>query len=303
MAIPFAFGGAKVAPKKLLPKVPKSTAGFGGAAGLAPATPSVPASTPFVPPSSTFNYGGDLTPQVDPSAFFTQLRNDPMYQGADVAYNTAIGSGRQSLADSIKQLVIRGGWGQQLKDKLPSSLSSYGSEIDPATIEAASANPLSSRAQLNQQLSRQQSDLAYELAGRGTLGGGGYATGNTQLTQGYDVASSNAMNQLLDTIGQGASNFGTYSANAASARDQAYAAAAARLAQMPATGPARMTPGGNPMDAIAAALPGDTSNRLANSILNQPTGTFDYNALDRSLNIPTQADILKQFADLYPAYR
>ena len=47
------------------------------------------------------------------------------------------------LADQIRQLVIRGGW--DLRSQMPGRASQYAGDIDPATLDAAAANPMSAK--------------------------------------------------------------------------------------------------------------------------------------------------------------
>lgn len=286
--VPSASGGAyDTGRSTFLPAVPS----LGGSS-------SVPSgSTPAVPSSgfSGFDFGGDLTPQVDPNAYLSELQGDPMYQNADQAFSAQVGSARSSLADQIRQMVIRGGW--DLRSQMPASLAPYASDIDQATVDAGTANPLSARAQLNQQLSQQQGDLAYNLSGRGISNSGALGSGNTQLQQGYDKASYDTMNQLLDAIGQGAGNYANVVANATSARNSAYEAAASRLAQMQMYAMYGQTPGGYSLGQIAAALPHDTNSVLGKAILSTPS--FDYQGLDRALGVPTQQQILGSYLPGY----
>jgi hypothetical protein len=198
---------------------------------ISPTTPWAPNPTTTTTTTGTDTSSGGGTGGGGGS-YLDELMSDPMSQAAVSAFGRAIQGGRQSLVDSFKQQIIRGGWGD-IVSRMPASLrSQYGGDIDQATIDAANANPLSDRAQLQRGLSQANTANAYELAARGMLQSGDYATGMAQNQNAYDTQSYAGLNQLLDTLGQGASNFAQYSAQQEAMKNQALEAVAQRLAMM-----------------------------------------------------------------------
>jgi hypothetical protein len=171
--------------------------------------------------------GGGITVPFD---YESAIRSDYLYPGVESAFNTATAAGRAALREMIRNAVIQSGY--NISSTIPSDLSEYAGDIDPATAAAAAANPLSGRAQLQDALTRGQSDLNYDLAARGIGRSGALEAGNTDLLRQYDVQSNTQQQDLLSAIRNGVGQYRSSLADASTQRQNALAAIATRLAQM-----------------------------------------------------------------------
>jgi hypothetical protein len=180
--------------------------------------------------TTTITNPGSTAGKIKPS-YNLELTSDFAYDPTMKAYNEALQGARDSLRDQIRQAVIRSGY--DIRGKVPASLASYVSDIDDPTMATANANQLSDRAQLQKQLDTGLSDLAYNLAGRGTQRSGALSAGAGDLDQQYQVASNDQQNSLLDAIGGGVGGYEDISRSARSQRDAALQAIADRLSRLP----------------------------------------------------------------------
>jgi hypothetical protein len=237
-------GGGFTVPKK--PAVPKTnyiagygpgqmgppSAGYESYVGLTPGS--------FAPPSiadTGGSTGGDTTTDdgsagFDPNGYLGELEADPMWQAAAAAYRARSDALRSALTGGIETLGIRSGYDLGSAMRGNPSLAAYAGDFTDADRLAAEQNPFSTRALNQQAFDTGQRALRYQLAGQGTLRGGGWGTGNTGLLNTQRLNDYNAMNQLLDQI---TGNVGTYLSGidqATATRNAAQEAVASRLAQL-----------------------------------------------------------------------
>lgn len=189
--------------------------------------PGPPASTPWAPPAPP-------KAPLDPSE--QEILDDPIYQAALGNANYNIDTGRRSLRDQIRQLVINSGYNPTLSGEL----AGYAADVDEGTRAAAATNQFSTRAQARAGLSLGQRKLRYSLAARGILGSGALASGQSFLGMSTAAREHQNMLDLLNKITAGA---GTYTGLQATERGtlaDAMNATAMRLAAQP--GPTYDTP-------------------------------------------------------------
>src|SRR4029077_2790160 len=79
-------------------------------------------------------------------------------------------------------------------------LGDYAGDFNQATLDAAAANPLSARAQLDKALNQSQSDLPYLLAARGVARSGALPVGLGSLQNQYDVQKQQGLGDLLSAL-------------------------------------------------------------------------------------------------------
>jgi hypothetical protein len=173
---------------------------------------------------------------IDPSAYMGELTSDPLYQSGLSSYNSQVAANRSALANALRQSVIQGGWAPGT-GKGQVNLSNVGGQdfsgdIDQATIDAANANQMSDRAQLQQQLNKGLATIPYQLAARGAArsGAANVATGNVQNQ--YDVAANTALQNLSQAIGGNVSTYAQNQANALTNWNTTQSGVANRLAQI-----------------------------------------------------------------------
>jgi hypothetical protein len=112
-------------------------------------------------------------------------------------------------------------------------------------MQAAGQNQMSTKAQIQNQLTKGLSGLNYALAARGALQSGAQATGAGQLNQAADQQGYQSMQSLIDAIRGGAANYGQYQSDQATQLQNAREAVATRLAGLQGySGPADGSTGG-----------------------------------------------------------
>jgi hypothetical protein len=150
------------------------------------------------------------------------IAGDPTYSGALAGINKQNQFDRGALQEAIRRAVTQSGYNLGTDDW-----------IDATTQQAAAANPLSTRAQIADQLRQGSAQSDAALAARGILSSGQFTQNRGQLQRGADTADAAARDQLLSTILGGQTNY----ANAVSGRDAELRAlresVAGRLAQNP----------------------------------------------------------------------
>jgi hypothetical protein len=164
------------------------------------------------------------------------IGGDPEYASALSGITKQNQFDRGALQEAIRKAVVSGGYNLGTDDW-----------IDSTTAEAAAANPLSTRAQIADQLraGSAQSDAA--LAARGLLSSGQFTANRGNLQRGADTADASARDQLLNVIHGGQNDY----LSAVSGRDaelrQLRATVAGRLAQNPGIfGPEAAAPAAPP---------------------------------------------------------
>jgi len=161
-----------------------------------------------------------------------ELTGDYMYGPTIDAFNSAIQGARTSLRDQIRRAVIQSGY--DIGSQLTGGLAEYAGDIDPTTAAAAAANQFSDRAQLQAARDKGMSDLAYQLAGRGTLRSGAEAAGAGQINQSFQAQSNAQMNDLLSAISGGVGDYQNIYSQAQQNKNQALLQIADRLARLQA---------------------------------------------------------------------
>jgi hypothetical protein len=220
----YAPGGVTYAPpkpkKKPLPpgqaRMAVDRFGFPGGTVAAPApVPGQPVGGFVGPPSITLpGYAPD---------WGSILSSDPTLisgQGDLSAYDTQLAEARKA---AIRQAVIAAGVnpGGAIGD------------IDQQTIDAALGNKFSTAAQLEQSRSRSDADVEARLAARGILSSGGTVGGKQRVQQGFEGASSQLTQQLLQQLGVYESDFAAKYADIHAQYNALKEAAAYRVSQDP----------------------------------------------------------------------
>src|SRR5262249_42398269 len=158
-----------------------------------------------------------------------EILNDPRSIGAQQAFEATTQQLANTRRAQFRQALIQSGYDP---GQLGGDLGEYGGDIDQATRDAAAANQLSDRAQLNKALNQAQTDLPYLLAARGGARSGALPVGQTALQEQYQSASAQGLNDLLSTLrGYGQTYAGGYG-QAVSGLNAAREAVAQRLAQL-----------------------------------------------------------------------
>ena len=204
------FGGSTPSVGSYVPKLPGGVAqGQGGGGG---------------------GGGGDTvttTVQTPNQVYEADILGDPMSRAAQQSYDASVQGLANNRRDQIRQASIAAGY----TPTLTGALSQYAGDVDQATLDAAGANQLSARAQLNKALNQANYDLPYILAATGMGRSGSLATGTTALQEQYQQNAQQGLDALNKSLlGYGsdyASGFNTAVQNLNAAR----AAVADRLAR------------------------------------------------------------------------
>lgn len=155
--------------------LPNTTTDTGGTKTQAPTDP---------PPAANIH-----VPGFDPD-YGALIAADPNLiagEGDLTAYGNQIDQGRTA---AIRRAVIGIGL----------SPGSQVGEIDQATLDAAAANPNSTKAVLDTQKTNRNTDLEALLAARGILDSGAQTGGKQRIQTNYDTAQAQAVQTLLDQI-------------------------------------------------------------------------------------------------------
>jgi hypothetical protein len=248
--VPGGFNAAQIASLTKKKKVPAAATppGMGPAADRpgyqSPGSPGyvpisgVPLSGAPTVPSSNGGVDTSLA-KIPASGYKLELTSDPLYQGNEEAYQSALGTSRTQLLNQIQNAILQSGY--DIRGKTPADLASYINDIDPAVFSAALANPLTGRAQLQQAFDRGRDKLGYQLAARGTLRSGALTAGNDLLQESYDSQSYGQLNELLNALRSGVGDYGNLLSTADAEHRRNLQAIADRLASM--QGPTYDDPG------------------------------------------------------------
>jgi hypothetical protein len=227
--------------------------------------PTPVSTVPTTPSVDTNNNGNGGVPPLtaptssDPS-FEDMIKGDPLYGGAEAAYNSTLARGRAGLQEQIQNAVLSSGF-TDLGNYMTGRLSNYSGDIDPATITAAMQNPFSTKALLEQILGRNTRGVGYDLAARGTLRSGALNNRTNMLQQRFGQDTYTQMQSLLAALRGGIDQFGNLSDSAFAAWQNARAAIAARLAQTPGAVPKDDPSGPQPPTTNPVAdIPGNPYN-------------------------------------------
>jgi hypothetical protein len=152
--------------------------------------------------------GGTTTTTITPLQNYQgDILSDPQAVGAQGMFDARASSLAAARADAIQRAVISGGWTPDMSG----SLSGYASDVTPQTLQAAAANPMSQKAQLDLQLSQANQNLPYDLASSGAGRSGANAIQQGALQRQYQTASYQGQQDLLSSIyGAGNTYAGSY---------------------------------------------------------------------------------------------
>ena len=172
-----------------------------------------------------------------------EILGDPGSVAAQGQYDTTLSQLANARKDAIQRAIFGAGWNPSaIPGGIPASLQDYTSDftgIDPGS------NPLSTKAQLDKQLSQANYSLPYQLAATGMGRSGAYAVNASNLQNQYDTASYGGMQDLLSSILGAGQNYASGVSSAASQLDAARAAVAQRLQQMAGYSETTTTSGGD----------------------------------------------------------
>jgi hypothetical protein len=186
------------------------------------------------PPAGSSNLPANSTPpNLDLGAYLGEMTSDPVYQQGLASYQSAQQANTNNLGAALKNAIIQGGW---TPDQV--NLSKYGTPggtdltglIDQSTYDAAQANQMSDRAQLQTQLNRGLADVPSQLAARGATRSGAANIASANLQNQYDVAANSAMQNLAQAISGNVNQYGINQQNALYGWNQTQADVANRLA-------------------------------------------------------------------------
>ena len=152
-------------------------------------------------------------PTLDVAPYMRELTSDPMYQSGLTSYQNSLQANQNMLQAAARQAVIQGGWG------MTGNLSNIGGQnlsglIDQGTLDAASANQMSDKAQLGIQLSRGLADVPSQLAARGAARSGAANIAAANLQNQYDVAANASLQNLASALGGDVTSWAQNNANA-----------------------------------------------------------------------------------------
>jgi hypothetical protein len=162
--------------------------------------------------------GQSVTTTYTPNQIYAgDILSDPQAVGAQGIFNAQSSGLAAARADAIQRAIINSGY----SPTLPPSLQAYAGDVTPQTLTAAAANPMSTKAQLDLQLSQANQNLPYDLAASGMGRSGAAAINQGNLQRQYQTGQYQGMQSLLDSI-YGSAN--TYAGNYNNAVNQlAYA--------------------------------------------------------------------------------
>jgi hypothetical protein len=173
-----------------------------------------------------------------------QILSDPSSVAAQGTYDTTAGMLANARRDAIQRAIYNSGWNPNAAPGgIPTSLQSYTG--DWANMPDPSSNVMSTKAQLDKQLSDANYQLPYQLAASGSGRSGAYDINSANLLNQYNTASYGGIQDLLGSI---LGSVGTYNqgiGDAANTLDAARRAVADRLAQQAGYSESIVTSGGD----------------------------------------------------------
>jgi len=174
--------------------------------------------------------GGDetiTTVRTPMQVYESDILGDPMSRAAQQTYDVGVQGLANQRRDQIRQAIIAAGY----TPSLTGSLSEYAGDVDQGTLDAAAANQLSARAQLNKALNQANYDLPYILAASGMGRSGSFATGTTALQEQYQQNAQQGLDALNRSLLGYGSTYAQGVDRAMQALNASRAAVAQRLAQ------------------------------------------------------------------------
>lgn len=185
--------------------------------------------------------------------YTTEITDDPVYRAALASYNANTQQGRNSLRDSMRQLVIASGIDPT--GQIPGDLAGYAADLDKGTLDVAAQNPFSTMAGLRNALAGGQQNLRYALAARGIGGSGGEASGQSVLNMNYQQGTNEALQKLLGDLRSGVGSYTGLVGTEQGKLSTSMSDVAARLAQQ--QGPTYTDPAtGTTTDPVTGATTG-----------------------------------------------
>lgn len=201
----------------------------GGLSGFGGFTPT-PTQAASLPGTAIGSGGQTTTTTVTPlQVYQDQILSDPGSVAAQGSFDANVSNLALARRDAIQRAIINAGWDPSTG--LTGGLASYAGDVDPTTLAAAAANPMSQRSQLQQQLTQANQDMPYDLAASGLDRSGAAAIGQSNLQQQYQTASYQGLQDLLGSITGAANDYAGGFNTAQQQLEAAREAIAARLAQ------------------------------------------------------------------------
>jgi hypothetical protein len=180
-------------------------------------------------PAATGGGGTRVTTVRTPMQVYQdEILNDPQSLGAQQAYDATTQQLANTRRAQFHEALISSGYDP---GALPADLADYSGDIDQATRDAAAANQLSGRAQLNKALNQSTSDLPYLLAARGVARSGELPVGQTSLQEQYQAQAQQGLSDLLSTLRGYGSDYASQFNQAGMSLNSIREAVAQRLAQ------------------------------------------------------------------------
>jgi hypothetical protein len=211
--------GAGAFPASVVPSVVASASVAGRAEHPPPGAP------PADPGSTTTTVTNDPQGHWTSPDYQALIRGDPALIGIYGSLDASAASDERARSDAIKRAIVQFG-------AAPASWQSHYGDLDAAALAAAQANPFSITKELAHQRDTSNADLGAALAGRGMLQSGALTGGEQVIQRGYDKASADATQQLLDALGGYEGQYASGMQQLGLQRAQALADAASRVRSM-----------------------------------------------------------------------
>jgi hypothetical protein len=160
-----------------------------------------------------------------------EILNNPTSIGGQQAFDAATQGLLNTRQAQFRQALVASGYDPRTAPGGLGDLGDYAGDFNQATLDAAAANPLSARAQLDKALNQSQADLPYALAARGVARSGELPVGFGSLQNQYDVQKQQGLGDLLSALRGYASNYASGYGSAVDRLNAIREQVAQRLAQ------------------------------------------------------------------------
>lgn len=194
-------------------------------AGAAGSQTPPPGATPAAPGSTSSTVTLDPQGHWNAPDYESLIRGDPSLIGIYGSLDASAAADARARSDAIKRAIVQFG-------AAPASWKSRFGDVDAAALAAAAANPFSITKELAHQRDTGNADLSAALGARGMLQSGALTGGQQVIQRGYDKASADATQQLLDALGGYEGQYASGIQQLGLQRAQALADAASRVRSM-----------------------------------------------------------------------
>jgi len=179
--------------------------------------------------SGSAPYTGETTirTMTPMQVYQSDILGDQGSVAAEGVFNTTDRNLRLARQDAITRALFGSGWTPQMSGQL----ADYSGDVTQSALDAAAANPMSQKAQLDLQLSQAKANNPYDLAASGAGRSGAMAIQLGNLGRQYDTASYQGMQDLLNAIYGAVGNYASGYGNAQNALEAARREVADRLAR------------------------------------------------------------------------